>query len=254
MGAPLLEGQVAIVTGGSRGIGSGICKVLAGAGATVAVNYRGNRTEAERTVDEIVSLGGQAFPVQGDVARKADADQLIKEVYERCGRIDILVNNAGICPFRDFLDIDEQTWRETIDTNLSGAFFCSQAAARIMIEQGNGSIINISTVTSFRGGKKQVHYAASKGGMNALTSSIANALGPQGVRINTIFCGGVITDINRHLVSEEKQLPKAKDKGLPLQRLGDPHDLGQAVLFFASAQSEWVTGAQLAVDGGWSIL
>jgi NAD(P)-dependent dehydrogenase (short-subunit alcohol dehydrogenase family) len=168
---------------------------------------------------------------------------------EHFGRVDILVNNAGICPFSDFFDIDEETWRRTIDVNLAGPFFSSQAAARIMRDQGKGSIINISTVTSFRGGSTQVHYAASKGGMNSLTSSMTSALGKYGIRVNTILCGGVITDINRFQLKEVPE-PKAKTKYLPAGRVGDPEDLGKAVVYFASDDSEWVVGAQLAVDGG----
>lgn len=248
-----LNGRTAIVTGGGRGIGSGICKALAEEGAVVAVNYRSNREEAEQVVQAIRATGGEAFSVQADISRRQEAIRMIEEVHGTCRRVDILVNNAGISPFVDFFDIDAETWRETIETNLSGTFHCSQAAARFMKDQGGGAIVNISTVSAFRSGGRttQVHYAASKGGINSLTSSMACALGSYGIRVNTILCGGVVTDINRDLFPPELHKPKARYEPLPLKRLGDPEDLGKAVVFLVSDESSWTTGAQLAVDGGW---
>lgn len=248
-----LSGKVAVVTGGGRGIGSGISRELALAGAAVAVNYTNNPEAASLVVDSIQDAGGRAIAVKADVSRREEARDMMDFVRSEFGGIDILVNNAGICPFRDFFDIEETTWLETLNTNLSGMFYCSQAAAKVMKERGGGSIINISTVTALRGGTEQVHYAASKGGVNSLTSSMANALGIYGIRVNAILCGGVVTDINRDRMPPELRMPKAAIASLPLGRLGDPEDLGKAVVFLASEQSEWITGALLPVDGGASV-
>jgi NAD(P)-dependent dehydrogenase (short-subunit alcohol dehydrogenase family) len=246
------KGRVAIVTGGSRGIGSGICKELAKEGASVAVNYTSHQYEADKVAEEIRQHGIKAEIFRANVSVKAEVDAMMEQIAAEFGRIDILVNNAGICPFRDFFDIDVETWRKTIDVNLTGMFFCSQAAGRVMKEQGGGAIVNISTVTAMRGGTDQVHYAASKGGVNSLTSSMAAALGGHGIRVNAILCGGVPTDINRSQFSHPIE-PKAKS-GIPAGRVGDPEDLGKAVVYLASDDSEWVTGALLAVDGGSLIL
>jgi len=249
-----LAGRVAVVTGGSRGIGAGICEELAAAGAAVAVNFTNRESEANAVVERLRASGVPARAFRADVSKKGAVDRMMDDVANAFGRIDILVNNAGICPFADFFAIDEATWRRTIDVNLAGAFFCSQAAGRHMRRRGGGSIIHISTVTSFRGGPEQVHYAASKGGLNSLTSSMAVALGPYGIRTNAILCGGVPTDINRHQFTGEVPLPKAKNRGLPAGRVGSPEDIGKAVVFLASGDSEWVTGATLAVDGGALVL
>ncbi|TLS52352.1 glucose 1-dehydrogenase [Paenibacillus antri] len=249
-----LAGKVAVVTGGSRGIGAGICEELAAAGAAVAVNYTNQESEANAVVERLRGAGVPARAFRADVSKKNEVDRMMDDAAEAFGRIDILVNNAGICPFSDFFAIDEATWRRTIDVNLAGAFFCSQAAGRHMRRQGGGSIIHISTVTAFRGGPEQVHYAASKGGLNSLTSSMAVALGPYGIRTNAILCGGVPTDINRRQFANGVPAPKAKSRGVPAGRIGSPEDIGKAVVFLASDDSEWVTGAALAVDGGALVL
>lgn len=248
-----LKGKVAVVTGGSRGIGSGICRELARVGASIAVNYTSSLQEAQQVTEEIRHYGIKAEIYKANVAIKAEVDDMMEQVVAEFGRIDILVNNAGICPFRDFFDIDEETWRSTIDVNLAGMFFCSQAAGRVMRDQGGGVIVNINTVTSLRGGAQQVHYAASKGGVNSLTSSMAIALGEHRIRVNAILCGGVPTDINRSQIPVHLHQPKAKSS-LPAGRVGAPEDLGKAVVYLASDDSEWVTGALLAVDGGALIL
>ncbi len=245
-----LDGRNAIVTGGSRGIGRGICFELAKEGANVAVNYSSHPEEARTVVEELRSFGGLATAVKADVSVKTEISAMVEQVRSEWGSVDILVNNAGICPFRDFFDIDEVSWTRTIGVNLSGVFYASQAAARHMKEQGKGAIVHISTVTAYRGGMEQVHYAASKGGGNSLTSSMACALGHYGIRVNSILCGGVITDINRDRVPVHLHGKKAKHPELPSGRLGDPEDLGKAVVYLVSDDSEWVTGAQLAVDGG----
>lgn len=246
-----LDGAVSIVTGGSRGIGRGICLELAKEGSHIGINYTSNQQEAEKVRKQVESYGVQAISVKADVSKKDEVDQMMDQVYEQFGKIDHLINNAGICPFQDFFDIDLKTWNQTIDVNLKGMFLCSQAAGKYMKTQGKGSIVNITSVTANRGGAEQVHYAASKGGGNSLTTSMAYALGKYGIRVNAIACGGVITDINRHLINENHR-KKTEDK-LPAGRWGEPQDLGKAVVYLVSEDSSWVTGSLITVDGGFLI-
>jgi NAD(P)-dependent dehydrogenase (short-subunit alcohol dehydrogenase family) len=249
-----LSGKVAIVTGGSRGIGSGICKELALAGARVALNYTSNEIEALKVAAEIEAFGGEVRIYQTDVGNKVQVDAMIAQVIADYGQIDILVNNAGICPFKDFFDITEETWNRTIQVNLTGMFFTSQAVGHYMKEHGGGSIINISTVTALRGGSMQVHYAASKGGVNSLTSAMSNAVKKYGIRVNAILCGGVPTDINdeqrKGIKPMVQQAESKPEKQFAINNWGSPEDLGKAVVFLASDDSQWVTGSMMAVDGG----
>lgn len=247
-----LDGKIAVVTGGSRGIGSGICLELAQAGAAVAVNYTSSAAEAQRVVEAIAALGGRAAAFRANVGSKAEVDAMMDEVAEQFGAVDILVNNAGICDFRTFFDIEEETWRRTLDVNLSGMFFTAQAAGKMMRERKKGAIVNVSTVTAFRGGKEQVHYSASKGGVNSLTTSMAVALGEYGIRVNAILCGAVPTDINLEQRRRANVIERPGDYNphFPARRLGAPEDLGKAVVYLTSDDSSWVTGALLAVDGG----
>ncbi|UVI29611.1 SDR family NAD(P)-dependent oxidoreductase [Paenibacillus spongiae] len=246
-----LTGKVALVTGAGRGIGRGIAIELAKEGASVAVNYSGRVDAAAETVVILRALGVQAEMYQANVGVPAEAAALVEQVVQDFSKIDILVNNAGICPFADFFDIDEENWRRTLDVNLGGAFFCSQAAARHMRDAGQGAILHISTVTSYRAGATQVHYAASKGGMNSLTSSMAFALGKYGIRVNAILCGGVATEINTP--ENEPIRTKMPTRYLPTGRTGDPEDLGKAVVFLCSDDSEWITGTLFPVDGGYLV-
>ncbi|BBH20316.1 3-ketoacyl-ACP reductase [Paenibacillus baekrokdamisoli] len=245
-----LTGKVVLVTGGSRGIGSGICKELALAGASVALNYTSNDVEARKVAEEIQSLGGKVRIYQADVSNKQQVDEMVASVIMDFGTIDSLVNNAGICPFRSFFDITEEIWNKTIEVNLSGMFFCAQAAGRHMRDQGKGTIINIGTVTSMRGGSQQVHYASSKGGVNAFTISLSNELRTYGIRVNAILCGGVPTDINKEQFASNKQTMPNPATQRGIRDLGTPEDLGKAVVYLASDDSEWVTGSLMAVDGG----
>lgn len=239
-------GKVAIVTGGARGIGRGIALELAGEGANVVINYVEANQAASEVVAEIERDGGRAAAIQADVGVRDDAESLVSKAVEQFGRVDVLVNNAGICPFRSFWDITDDVWEQTLRTNLYGAFVTSQAAARVMREQGSGAIVHISSVTSYVGGPEQVHYSATKGGMNAMTSSMAVALGEYGIRVNAVLPGGVHTDINRqHWEGRPEVAP-----GLPVNRTGQPRDMARAVCYLASDDAAWVTGVLLPVDGG----
>lgn len=242
------EGKVAIVTGGSRGIGRGIAVALAGEGARVVVNYTQAATAAEEVVAEITAAGGGATAVQADVGKRADAEALVAATVATFGRIDVLVNNAGICPFRTFWEITDEDWDETHRTNLYGAFVTSQAAARVMRDAGGGAIVHISSVSSYLGGPEQVHYCATKGGINGMTAAMAMALGPHNIRVNAVLPGGVPTDINRDRWSSPETPP-----GLPVNRAGAPWDIARAVCYLASDDASWVTGVLLPVDGGLTV-
>lgn len=245
-----LQDRVAIVTGASRGIGRGIAVRLARDGARVLVNYASAEDAAREVVSEIESFGGEAWAYRADVGRKAEVDAMVEAVVERYGRIDILVNNAGICPFRDFLDIEEETWDRVQTTNLKGTFLCSQAVAKVMVERGiPGRIIAISSISAVGGGGQQAHYCPTKAGQDLLMKSMAIQLGPHGITCNTVAPGTIETDINRDdLASPAKR--EYMINRIPLRRLGQPADLGGPVAFLASDDAAYVTGAFLLVDGG----
>jgi L-rhamnose 1-dehydrogenase len=245
-----LRDKVAIVTGGSRGIGRAIALGLAREGAKVVINYCNNKGAAEEVVGLIREKGGTAIAVKADTSCSQEVLGMVRETLETFQTIDILVNNAGICIFKDFLEITEEEWDKVLAVNLKGYFLCSQAVARVMVERGiKGKIICISSISSIVGGSKQAHYCASKAGINLLTKSMAIALGPYGITCNAILPGTIETDINR----EELADPKRRDylvERVPLKRLGLPEDVVGAVIFLASEEAAWITGSTLVIDGG----
>jgi NAD(P)-dependent dehydrogenase (short-subunit alcohol dehydrogenase family) len=242
-------GKVAIVTGGARGIGRGIALELAGEGAAVVINYVQADSSARAVVAEIEQAGGKAAAVRADVGQRADAEALVHHAVEQFGRLDVLVNNAGICPFFSFWDITDEVWDDTLRTNLYGTFVTSQAAAKVMRDQGGGAIVHISSVSSYIGGPEQVHYCATKGGINAMTAAMAVALGEYGIRVNAVLPGGVPTDINRHQWEHQPWT----NPGLPINRYGQPWDIARAVCYLASDDAAWLTGVLLPVDGGLTV-
>ena len=255
-----LKNKVAIVSGGSRGIGRAICKLFASYGARVAVNYS---EEADRdypeavkgVVETITSGGGDAATFEADMGDKKAIDTMVQDVMAKWGRIDIMVANAGICPFKGFLEIDEDLMDKVISVNQTGAFFLSQACARSMINSGiKGRMIFISSVSSIFGGELQTHYTATKGALNQMMKSIAIAVGKHGITANAVLPGTVVTDINRFQL--EEQTPELKEyfiKRTPIGRLAEPKDIANAALFFASDEAAAVSGATLIVDGGMSV-
>jgi L-rhamnose 1-dehydrogenase len=258
-----LQGKVAVVTGAARGIGRAIALRLAAEGARVAVvdvrEAEGQETVrliAQRSRDE---PGGaapgaeQAIFVRADVTDAAQVQAMVDAVIERWGRIDVLVNDAGICPFEDFLEMPETLWDQVLDVNLKGYFLVSQAVARAMVERGTkGRIIAVSSISAEFGGSQQAHYCASKAGINLLVKSMAISLGPHGITCNAVLPGTVETDINREALAE----PAVREywaQRAPLGRLGQPEDIAGPVLFFATDDAAWCTGALLVVDGGTSV-
>jgi L-rhamnose 1-dehydrogenase len=247
-----LQGKIAIVTGAARGIGRAIALRFGQEGARVAiVDLR--ETEGRETMHQIEAAGGQAIFVLTDVSRGDQVQAMVQAVLGRWGTVDILVNDAGICPFEGFLETPEALWDQVLDVNLKGYFLVSQAVAKIMVERGiKGRIIAVSSISAEFGGSQQAHYCASKAGINLLVKSMAISLGPHGITVNAVLPGTVETDINRDALSD----PATREywsKRAPLGRLGQPDDIAGPVLFFATEDSVWCTGALLVVDGGTSV-
>ncbi len=247
-----LNDKIAIVTGATRGIGQAIALRFGQEGARVAVVGR-DQEKGRETVERIAAAGGEALFVPADVSDSAQVQAMVAAVLDRWSRIDILVNNAAICPFHDFLDMPEALWEQVLDVNLKGYFLCSQAVARVMVEQGiRGRIIAVSSISAEFGGSQQAHYCASKAGINLLVKSMAISLGPHGITCNAVLPGTVETDINREALAA----PEFRDywsRRAPLGRIGQPEDIAGPAVFFASDDSAWCTGSLLVVDGGTSV-
>lgn len=240
----------AIVTGGSRGIGRAICLQLAAQGVNLIINYAGNAAAAEDTANACRELGVQAIPVQGNVADAAACEALFAKAQEEFGRVDILVNNAGITKDGLILRMSEEQFDAVLDTNLKGAFFCMKLAARIMMKQRYGRIINMSSVAGVRGNAGQVNYSASKAGLIGMTKSLAKELAGRNVTVNAVAPGLVETDMTE-VLPEAVKTEMLQD--IPMGRAGKPEDIAAAVAFFASEQAGYVTGQVLCVDGGMAV-
>lgn len=243
-----LDGKVAIVTGAGRGIGRGIALALAREGAKLAVNYRRSQQMAQQLAEEICQLGGEAFAVKADISKSSEVDRLTAETVDRFGGLNILVNNAATWVVAPFLEQTEESWDLTLDTNLKGAFLCSRAAAKVMIGEGGGKIVHISsvhdvlTIPGF-----SCAYAASKGGLVMLTKAMALELAPYHINVNAVSPGA--TEVERHHRDPSYDREKWGDK-IPWGRVGFPQDIANAILFLVSEDAEYVTGQVLYVDGG----
>jgi len=255
-----LKGQQALVTGATSGIGKAIAKGLAGAGATVAVNYRGSPDEAQPVVAEIAEGGGHAIAVKADVSKEDEVKAMFAETIERLGTVDILVNNAGIQKDSPFHQMSLGDWRAVLDVNLTGQFLCCREAIaefrrRGVIEsvsEAAGKIICISSVHQFIPWACRVNYAASKGGVDMLMKSLAQEYAPEKIRVNAIAPGAIMTDINR----SEWETPEAREKLLaliPYRRVGAVADVARAAVWLASDAADYVTGATLVIDGGMAL-
>jgi 3-oxoacyl-[acyl-carrier protein] reductase len=237
-----LDGKVALVTGGARGIGESISRELTRAGARVAVNYRAGAEAAEALAAE---LG--AVPLQADVADVGEATALVEQVENELGPIDVLVNNAGITRDTLIVRMSDEEWDAVIDTNLRGVFNTCRAVARGMLKRRSGVIVNMTSVVGLHGNAGQANYAASKAGIVGLTKSLAKELGSRGVRVNAVAPGYITTALTSSL-SEELQ--QAVLGATALGRLGEPEDVAGAVRFLCSEEARYVTGVVLQVDGG----
>ena len=245
-----LEGKKVLITGASRGIGRATAIECARHGADVGLNWFNDREGIEETITQITRLGRRAIALEGDVARPESAEHFIAAASAALGAVDVFVSNAGICPFHAFLDTPLEVFERTMAVNLHGAYYMTQAAARQMKEQGTGgALIAISSISALVGGGMQAHYTATKAGVHSLMQSCAIALGPYGIRCNSVMPGAITTDANREDLADPAKRAYMV-KRIPLGRLGAPEDVALCVVFLASDLARYVTGASLLVDGG----
>lgn len=242
-----LEGKIALVTGGGRGIGRAICLELAARGATVIVNYNRSGAAAAEVVAQIDKAGGAAQDVQADVSDSEQVTAMFKAIVSDFGTIDILVNNAGMTRDNVIMMMKPDDFDAVIETNLRSCWLCCKTAARTMMRKRSGSIINITSVVGIAGNGGQTNYAASKAGIIGLTKSLAKEVAARGVRVNAVAPGFVETDMTADLSDEIRQ--KAIE-AIPLGRMGATQDIAKAVAFLASDDADYITGQTLVVDGG----
>jgi 2-deoxy-D-gluconate 3-dehydrogenase len=242
-----LTGRVAAVTGANTGIGRGIAEALAAAGAEIAAVGRSDPSE---TLAAVKALGQRTAWIKADLGARPDYAAIIREIADELGGLHVLVNNAGIIRRNNSIDFTEADWDAVMDVNLKSVFFLSQAAARHMIPNGGGKIINIASMLSFQGGIRVPSYTASKSGIAGLTKILANEWAAQGINVNAIAPGYIATNNTAALQSDVKRNAEILTR-IPAGRWGDPQDLGGAAVFLASSASNYVQGVILPVDGGW---
>jgi 3-oxoacyl-[acyl-carrier protein] reductase len=242
-----LKDKIALVTGGSRGIGRAIATTLADAGATVVVNYKGNQTAADEVVRAIAAADGQATATQADISKPEDVERLFKDVLERYGKLDILVNNAGITRDTLLLRMKEDDFDAVLQTNLRGVYLCTKAALRPMTKARGGRIINITSVVGLMGNAGQSNYAAAKAGIIGFTKSAAREMASRNITINAVAPGYIETELTGVL---SETMRAAILENIPLGRLGMPQDVANLVCFLASDAAAYITGQTLTVDGG----
>ena len=243
-----LAGRTALVTGGARGIGRGICLRLAQEGVKVAFNYRSNEASARETARMISEAGSTAYALQADVASREQVDAMVSEVTEHLGPIDVLVNNAGIFEFVAHDEVTPELWQRTLDTNLTGVYNVIWAVKPGMIERGFGRIVNISSIGGLRGRPNSIAYSVTKAGLIMLTKSLSEAVAEHNIRVNCVAPGLIDTDMPRLAANEEvmQQLVDAT----PMKRLGQPADIAKVVYFLLSDESGFITGQTIVASGG----
>ncbi|MGJ9459988.1 beta-ketoacyl-ACP reductase [Oceanobacillus sp. CF4.6] len=240
-----LVGKVAIITGGSRGIGSTIAKEMAKRGAEVVVNYNSSKEAADEVIYEIEEFGGTAISIQADVSNYEESLSLVEKTQEYFGKVDILINNAGITRDRTFRKLSEKEWTEVIDVNLNSIYHTTSAAINLMIEQEYGRIINISSIIGQAGGFGQTNYSASKAGMIGFTKSLALETARNGVTVNAVCPGYVATEMVQQIPEKAKEKIISK---IPMQRLGTTSEIADAVLFLLN--NSYITGQCININGG----
>ncbi|MDR5857314.1 SDR family oxidoreductase [Caballeronia sp. LZ062] len=254
-----LAGQIALVTGGSSGIGAGVAKALADAGAHVAINYHSHGEPAEKLAAEITSAGGEAFAVGADVSDENAVDAMFDAVVKRYGTVDIVVANSGLQQDAKFVEMTLAQWRKVIETNLTGQFLTAQRAVREFLRRGPrpvskalGKIICMSSVHEVIPWAGHVNYASSKGGIQMLMKSLAQEVAPQRIRVNSIAPGAIRTPINQDAWDSKEALDRLLTL-VPYGRIGEVDDIGRAAVWLASDDSDYVVGTTLLVDGGMTL-
>ncbi len=244
-----LAGKVCLVTGGSRGIGAEICRAMASEGVKLAINYYNSEPAALKLLEEIKTQGIETMAIKADVSQAAQVEAMFQQIEKQMGPVDLLVNNAGISLQAMLVNTAENEWDRLMGVNLKGAFLCCRRALPNMLSNSKGSIVNIASVWGMRGAAGESVYAASKGGLLALSRSLAVEVGQCGIRVNTIAPGPVDTDM---LIQElqPEDIAQLKQE-IPAARLGHPREIAAACVFLMSSQAAYINGAVLTVDGGW---
>jgi 3-oxoacyl-[acyl-carrier protein] reductase len=244
-----LEGRAAVVTGGGRGIGRGICLAFAKEGADVIVNYASKDQPAQEVVEMIRKMGRKGVAIKGNVAVKTEAEKIIQTAIDNFGKIDILVNNAGVSKPNMLYKMTEEQWDEVIDIQLKGPFLCTQIAAKYMMERKSGKIINVTSSAGLWGTKGQINYSSAKGGIIALTKSAARELAGYGITVNVVQPGYVSTEMTEKIRTDPK-LKEIYTGRILLGRFSEPEEVAQTFVFLASDDANYITGQLICVDGG----
>ncbi|MBI5664168.1 MAG: 3-oxoacyl-ACP reductase FabG [Nitrospirae bacterium] len=245
-----LSNKVALVTGASRGIGRETAILLAQAGARVIINYNKSKEKADEVREAIISSGGEAEIFQADVSKPEEVKSLFDFIRDKYKTLDVLVNNAGVIKDNLLLAMELSEWDKVLDTNLRGAFLCTQQAAEIMMANHSGKIINISSIGAIRGGRGQTNYASAKGGLISFTTACAVELAPKGIQVNAVLPGMIVTDMSSRV---RKRAGDRILERIPAARFGEPVDIAKLVVFLASGSADYITGQAISVDGGMSI-
>lgn len=243
----MLSGKIALITGGSRGIGRQCALTLAGYHAEVIINYNGSEQMAKKTVEEIEKMGGKAHAIKFSVSNYEESQEAVKSLIEQFGHIDILINNAGITKDNLILKMDDTEFDEVIKVNLSGSFHMIKHLYKQFMKQRNGRIINISSVTGLMGNAGQANYSASKAGIIGLTKSVARELASRNITVNAVAPGYIDTDMTHAMTDSAKEAVVAQ---IPMKRVGNAEDVAEIIAFLCSEKAPYITGQVISVDGG----
>lgn len=244
------KSMVTVITGAGKGIGRAIALRLAKDGYKIAVCYNNSKEKAEKVAESIIAAGGNAITFQLDITDSQNVNSVIADIENSFGEIAVLVNNAGIAEQSLFTDITDEMWRKMLDTNLSGAFYCARAVLPFMIHRKRGKIINIASIWGETGGSCEVHYSAAKAGLIGMTKALAKEVGPSGITVNCVSPGVILTDMTSHF--DEDTMNELKEE-TPLGRIGTPEDVAGTVAFLASDNADFITGQDIAINGGMNI-